>query len=102
MNMVEFSNQIPSDQLMEIFKNFFEQHVAAYDILKDIEFIKINNITMDKSSIMYSVKLLDDEDKGKIVHQLNNLPLSIYGKVYKPSVFINGDLLCITINKSEE
>ena len=57
---------------------------------------------MDKSSIMYSVKLLDDEDKGKIVHQLNNLPLSIYGKVYKPSVFINGDLLCITINKSEE
>ena len=102
MNMVEFSNQIPSDQLIMIFKNFFEEHVATYDLLKGIQFIKINNITMDKSSIMYSVKLLDDEDKGKIVHQLNNLPLSIYGKVYKPSVFINGDLLCITINKSEE
>ena len=99
MNMVEFSNQIPSDQLIEIFKDFFEQHIATYDLLKGIEFIKINNITIDKSSIMYSVKLLDDEDKEKIVRQLNNLPLTVYGKTYAPSVFLNGDLLCITIDK---
>ena len=99
MNMVEFSNQIPSDQLIEIFKDFFEQHIATYDLLKGIEFIKINNITIDKSSIMYSVKLLDDEDKEKIVRQLNNLPLTVYGKTYIPSVFLNGDLLCITIEK---
>ena len=99
MNMVEFSNQIPSDQLIEIFKDFFEQHIATYDLLKGIEFIKINNITIDKSSIMYSVKLLDDEDKEKIVRQLNNLPLTVYGKTYTPSVFLNRDLLCITIDK---
>ena len=99
MNMVEFSNQIPSDQLIEIFKDFFEQHIATYDLLKGIEFIKINNITIDKSSIMYSVKLLDDEDKEKIVRQLNNLPLTVYGKTDTPSVFLNGDLLCITIDK---
>ena len=99
MNMVEFSNQIPSDQLIEIFKDFFEQHIATYDLLKGIEFIKINNITIDKSSIMYSVKLLDDEDKEKIVRQLNSLPLTVYGKTYTPSVFLNGDLLCITIDK---
>ena len=99
MNMVEFSNQIPSDQLIEIFKDFFEQHIATYDLLKGIEFIKINNITIDKSYIMYSVKLLDDEDKEKIVRQLNNLPLTVYGKTYTPSVFLNGDLLCITIDK---
>ena len=48
---------------------------------------------------MYSVKLLDDEDKEKIVRQLNNLPLTVYGKTYTPSVFLNGDLLCITIDK---
>ena len=99
MNMVEFSNQIPSEQLIEIFKNFFEQHIAAYDILKDIEFIKINNITIDKSSIMYSVKLLQDEDKEKLLRTLNNLTLTVYGKTYKPSIFLNGDLLCITIDK---
>lgn len=99
MNMVEFSNQIPSDQLVEIFKDFFEQHIATYDLLKGVEFVKVNNITIDKSSIMYSVKLLDDEDKEKLVHQLNNLPLTIYGKTYTPSVFLNGDLLCITISK---
>lgn len=99
MNMVEFSNQIPSEQLIEIFKNFFEQHIAAYDILKDIEFIKINNITIDKSSIMYSVKLLQDEDKEKLLRALNNLTLTVYGKTYKPSIFLNGDLLCITIDK---
>lgn len=101
MNMVEFSNQIPSDQLIEIFRNFFEQHIAAYDLLKGVEFIKINNITMDKSSIMYSVKLLDDEDKEKLVRQLNNIPLEIYGNTYTPSVFLNGDLLCITIDKNQ-
>ena len=44
MNMVEFSNQIPSEQLIMIFKNFFEEHVATYDLLKGIQFIKINNI----------------------------------------------------------
>ena len=99
MNMVEFSNQISSDQLIYMFKDFFEQHIATYDLLKGIEFIKINNITIDKSSIMYSVKLLDDEDKEKIVRQLNNLPLTVYGKTYTPSVFLNGDLLCITIDK---
>ena len=99
MNMVEFSNQIPSDQLIEIFKDFFEQHILAYDMLKGVEFVKVNNITINKSSIMYSVKLLDDEDKEKIVRQLNNLPLTVYGKTYTPSVFLNGDLLCITIDK---
>ena len=85
MNMVEFSNQIPSDQLIEIFKDFFEQHIATYDLLKGIEFIKINNITIDKSSIMYSVKLLDDEDKEKIVRQLNNLPLTAIVEDAPPS-----------------
>ena len=44
MNMVEFSNQIPSDQLIEIFKDFFEQHILAYDMLKGVEFVKVNNI----------------------------------------------------------
>ena len=99
MNMVEFSNQIPSDQLIEIFKDFFEQHILPYDMLKGVEFVKVNNITINKSSIMYSVKLLNDEDKEKLVNQLNNLPLTIYGKTYTPSVFLNGDLLCITIDK---
>ena len=99
MNMVEFSNQIPSDQLIEIFKDFFEQHILAYDMLKGVEFVKVNNITINKSSIMYSVKLLNDEDKEKLVNQLNKLPLTIYGKTYTPSVFLNGDLLCITIDK---
>ena len=100
MNMVEFSNQIPSDQLIMIFKNFFEEHIATYDLLKGIQFIKINNITMDKSSIMYSVKLLEDEDKEKLAKSINNLPLNIYGKTYYPSAYLNGDLLCITINKN--
>ena len=100
MNMVQFSNQVPSDQLMLIFKDFFEQHIVAYDLLKGIEFVRINEITMNKSSIMYSVKLLEDEDKEKLANSINNLPLNIYGKTYYPSAYLNGDLLCITINKN--
>lgn len=99
MNMIQFSNQVPSDQLILIFKDFFEQHIAAYDLLKGIEFIRINEITMNKSSIMYSVKLLEDEDKEKLAKSINNLPLNVYGKTYCPSAYLNGDLLCITINK---
>ena len=99
MNMIQFSNQVPSDQLILIFKDFFEQHIAAYDLLKGIEFVRINEITMNKSSIMYSVKLLEDEDKEKLAKSINNLPLNIYGKTYYPSAYLNGDLLCITINK---
>ena len=99
MNMVQFSNQVPSDQLMSIFKDFFEQHIVAYDLLKGIEFVRINEITMNKSSIMYSVKLLEYEDKEKLANSINNLPLNIYGKTYYPSAYLNGDLLCITINK---
>lgn len=99
MNMLEFSSQVPPEKLPEIFRDFFEQHIIAYDLLKGIEFIKINNITIDKSSIMYSVKLLQDEDKEVLVHHLNNLTLNIYGKTYTPEVYLNGDLLCITIDK---
>ena len=100
MNMIQFSNQVPSDQLILIFKDFFEQHIAAYDLLKGIEFVRINEITMNKSSIMYSVKLLEDEDKEKLAKSINNLPLNIYGKTYYRSAYLNGDLLCITINKN--
>lgn len=99
MDAIEFSNQIPSDDLVRIFKDFFEQHMLAYDILSGIQFVTINNITMNKSSIIYSVKLLQEEDKQKIIRYVNNLPLTIYGKKYTPHVFLNGDLLCITIDK---
>lgn len=99
MDAIEFSNQIPSDDLVRIFKDFFEQHMLAYDILNGIQFVKINKITMNRSSIIYSVKLLQEEDKQKIIKYINNLPLMIYGKKYTPHVYIEGDLLCITIDK---
>lgn len=99
MDMIKFSNQIPAEDLAKIFRDFFEQHMVAYDVLKGIKFVSINGITYDKSSIMYSVKLLEDEDKEKIVSHLNNLTLTIYGKEYSPKVYLNGDLLCITIDK---
>ena len=99
MDMIEFSKQVPSENLARIFKDFFEQHVVAYDILKGIKFNGINSIDFNKSSIVYSVKLLSDKNKEQLVNNLNNITLNIYGKEYKPSVFMNGDLLGITISK---
>ena len=101
MDSIEFSKQIPSEQLAIIFKDFFEQHMLIYDILRDIQFVTISEVSFDKSSIIYSVKLLSEEDKGFVmtVLQNKNLSLTMYGKQYTPSVFMNGDLLCITINK---
>ena len=57
MNMIDFSHNIPSDQLLNIFKNFFEQHMVAYDLLKDIDLVNFK-VTEDVSSIFYSVKIM--------------------------------------------
>jgi len=101
MNNIEFAKEIPAAQLADIFKSYFEQHMIAYGILRDVEFVSLNDISMDKASITYSVKLLDAENKERLLNTLqsNSANIIMYGKSYTPNVFLNGDLLCITINK---
>ena len=101
MNMFEFVENIPADQLVNIYKNYFEQHLIAYDILHGVEFIDLRSIDIDKASIIYSVKVLNDSNKEALVRKLNSTSamLNIYGSIYKPHVYLNGDLLCITIKK---
>jgi hypothetical protein len=66
-----------------------------------LEFAGINSVSCDKASIMYSIRLLEDADKDKILQALKSSAASIvmYGKTYSPDIFINGDLLCISISK---
>lgn len=100
MNTLEFVQDVPAEQLALIFKNYFEQHMFVYNLLKGMEFVKLNSINMDTASIMYSVKVLDTDDKEKLIRQLNRAgSLNIYGKHYTPEIYLNGDLLCITIKK---
>ena len=101
MNNTEFVKGVPAETLAVIFKDFFDQHMFAYAMMKDIEFAGINSINYDKASIMYSIRLLDDEDKEKLLENLNSSvsSLIIYGKQYDPEIYLNGDLLCITIKK---
>jgi len=101
VNTLEFTKDVPAEQLAVIFKEFFEQHMFAYMLLKGVEFVKINSISINAASIMYSVKVLKDEDKDKLVHNLTShaASLNIYGKYYTPEIYLNGDLLCITIKK---
>lgn len=96
--MIDFSHKVPPDQLMDIFKNFFEQHIAAYNIMKDMKFVDIN-VTTNTSSILYSVKLLDKEEKNRLQKNISNMTISVYGKIYTPEIYINGDLLCVTFKK---
>ena len=101
MNTLEFSKNIPPETLAQIFRDYFEQHMAAYYMFKGVDFVSINSIDMDKASIMYSVKVLDTEQKDKLVENLRRRSgsINIYGREIKPQVFLNGDLLCITIRK---
>jgi hypothetical protein len=50
---------------------------------------------------MYSVKLMDTANKEKLVEHLSSRcgSLTMYGKTYSPEIFLNGDILCITIKK---
>lgn len=101
MDTIEFSKNIPAEQLAGIFRNYFEQHMMAYYVLKGVNFVSINNISMDEASIMYSVKILETEQKEQLLQTLqrDSANLNIYGKQYHPEIYMNGDLLCITIKK---
>ena len=101
MNSIEFSKNIPPETLAHIFKDYFEQHMAAYYMFKGVDFVSINSIDMDKDSIMYSVKVLNEDQKDRLVQNLQRQSgtVKIYGYDVTPEVFINGDLLCLTIRK---
>ena len=101
MNNTEFIKDIPADQIAIIFKDFFEQHMLVYDIIKNADFVSINDISIDSASIMYRITMSNGvtEAELKRLLELDSSSLIIYGKEYKPNIFINGDLLCITINK---
>lgn len=101
MNNTEFIKDIPADQIATIFKDFFEQHMLVYDIIKNADFVSINDISIDSASIMYRITMSNGvtEAELKRLLELDSSSLIIYGKEYKPNIFINGDLLCITINK---
>lgn len=101
MNALEFVKDVPAEQLALIFKDYFEQHMFTYDLLRGIQFGGINSVNIDTASIMYSIKLIENEDKDVLVKHLKSKAgsLIIYGKHYTPEIYYSGDLLCITIKK---
>lgn len=101
MNTLEFVKDVPAEQIALIFKEYFEQHMFTYDLLRGIQFGGINSVDINTASIMYSVKLVEGEDKNALVKHLNSKAgsLIVYGKHYVPEIYMNGDLLCITIKK---
>ncbi len=103
MNSIEFSKNIPPEKLATIFKDYFEEHMAAYYMLKGVDFVSINSVDINKASIMYSVKVLDERQKDALLTNLQrtSTALNIYGQKIVPDIYINGDLLCITITKNE-
>lgn len=101
MDTLEFIKDIPAEKLAEIFKNYFEQHMAVYELLRGLQFVSINSISINEASIIYSVKLLDESYKDNLLRKfsLDSGSVTIYGKKCTPGVYMNGDLLCITIKK---
>ena len=101
MNTLDFVKDVPAEQLALIFKDYFEQHMFTYDLLRGIQFGGINSVDINTASIMYSVRLVENEDKNTLIKHLNSKAgsLNIYGKHYVPEIYMSGDLLCITIKK---
>lgn len=101
MNTLEFIKDVPAEQIALILKDYFEQHMFTYDLLRGIQFGGINSIDINTASIMYSVRLIGEEDKDTLIKHLNSKAgsLVVYGKHYVPEIYCNGDLLCITIKK---
>jgi len=101
MDTLEFAKNIPPETMARIFRDYFEQHMAAYYMLKGVEFVSLNSVDINTSSIIYSVKILNEEQKEHLLKYLQkeSIGLNIYGKQIMPDIYINGDLLCITISK---
>lgn len=100
MNSLSIIKNVPANKIAVIFKDYFEQHMLVYDLLKGIEFVSIMDVSFDKASIIYHISL-NDEDKQKLMERINNnsIPLIIYNRSFTPKVFLNGDLLCLTLQK---
>lgn len=115
MDSLEFSRYIDPKTLGYVYKNYFEQHMAAYYMIKGMkacEFVGVHIPEIDKNNeyiysdgqtsyIRYSLKLLDESEKQDVINMLNSRAseYSVYGVMVKPKVFINGDLLNIEIHK---
>lgn len=98
MDFIEFSKTIPVSKLLDIFKNYFEEYAIVFNVLQDIEFEKINDIAVDKSSIVYSVRLKNEEDKQRLLETINDLNVEMYNRKFTIHIQIDGDLLYIYIN----
>jgi len=108
-DVIHFTNNTDADieTKIKIFKNFFEQHMAAYYILRGMRSagpIKIaTKEEKSVASLTYSVKPFDDCQKKQIFDNITNTKanVKIYGQPIKPKVFMSGDLLCLTIEKEK-
>lgn len=101
MTEEEYSQQIPASDLLIIYRDWFQQHMLTYNLLKKLETVTIHNVSFDQASIIYSIRLFSDKEKRDIEAILKNdrVKINIYGNDYTPHIYMNGDLLCITINK---
>lgn len=101
MDTLEFAKAVPPQKLAEIFKHYFEEHMAVYYMLKGMSPINIQDVSMNSSSIIYSIHVLDEGDRQNLITRLHSQcgSLIMYGKTYTPSVRIENDLLYITISK---
>ena len=52
MDTLQFAQNIPAEELAKIFKDYFEQHMFAYDLLRGVKFVSLNSVSFDKASIM--------------------------------------------------
>ena len=101
MDSVEFSKLLSPEMMGTIFRDYFEHHIAAYYMLKGLDFVSMNVSGVDKASIMYSVKLLNTEQIDRISTNLqrNSANLKVNDNKIIPEIFLSGDLLCITLHK---
>lgn len=100
MNAIEFSKNISPEKLATIFKDYFEQHMAAYSMLNGMEFVNLD-ADFNKARIVYSVKLLNSDNLNKIIENLQRQStcLMVYGITIIPEIKVEGDNLYITIRK---
>jgi len=103
MNTVDFCSMHPSNSVEVMFKEHFAELMAAYDLLEGLRFCRIDSVDIDKSIIIYSITL-EEQDKNKIIFILNRYPvIKSLGSYYNIHAWVdNSNLLYIKLDKYSE
>jgi len=100
MDMIEFSQIINHDNLKRNMSQYFDEHVAMYNVICNYDIGIDINAKGNDTSIVYTVLPKSSCDVNKLLEVLSAAVISIYQKCYVIHIAKIGNTLDINLVKT--